>query len=73
MKNKHVIGRAALSFAPRYMENSRLLVDLLCERYGVKSSDRLGVSCIVALALDAASSDNFCEKADFLLMQLEAS
>ena len=70
MKNKYDIICAALKSAPKYTSNSVLLTKNLCSRYKVYAEDdRVIVQNIVALALDAASSRDFREKAEFILTQ----
>ena len=73
MKNKYDITCTAIASAPRYIEESDLLTDLLCSRYKVENTDKVTVKHIVKLALDAATSENFREKADFLMLQLDTS
>lgn len=60
----------ALKSAPNYTSDSTLLTKNLCSRYKVYAEDdRVIVQNIVALALDAASSGDFREKAEFILAQ----
>ena len=60
----------ALKSAPKYTSDSTLLTKNLCSRYKVYAEDdRVIVQNIVALALDAASSRDFREKAEFILTQ----
>ena len=66
------IACMALKSAPRYIEDADLLINDLCGRFGLSSgSDRLTVSNIVRLALDAATSGDFRNKAEFILAQVE--
>jgi hypothetical protein len=66
------IACLALKSAPRYIEDGDILINDLCGRFGlVKATDRLTVSNIVRLALDAATSGDFRKKAEFILAQVE--
>jgi len=66
------IACLALKSAPRYIEDADLLINDLCGRFGLASgSDRLTVSNIVRLALDAATSGDFRKKVEFILAQVE--
>ena len=70
--NTYDIACLALKSAPRYIEDADLLINDLCGRFGLASgSDRLTVSNIVRLALDAATSGDFRKKAEFILAQVE--
>ncbi len=70
--NTYDIACLALKSAPRYIEDADLLINDLCGRFGLASgSDRLTVSNIVRLALDAATSGDFRNKAEFILAQVE--
>ena len=70
--NTYDIACLALKSAPRYIEDADLLINDLCGRFGLSSgSDRLTVSNIVRLALDAATSGDFRNKAEFILAQVE--
>ena len=66
------IACLALKSAPRYIEDGDILINDLCGRFGlVTATDRLTVSNIVRLALDAATSGDFRKKAEFILTQVE--
>jgi hypothetical protein len=71
MKNQYDIICLALKSAPKYTGKLDQLVDDLCARYGIyKQNDNLAVRNIVNLALDATSSRDFREKAEFILAQI---
>jgi len=66
------IACLALKSAPRYIEDGDILINDLCGRFGlVTATDRLTVSNIVRLALDAVTSGDFRKKAEFILAQVE--
>jgi|TARA_R110002020_G_scaffold58475_2_gene160332 hypothetical protein len=71
------IACLALKSAPRYALNTGgvdgdLLTNDLCSRFGLTGTDdRMTVNNIVRLALDAATSGDFRNKAEFILTQVE--
>jgi hypothetical protein len=69
--NTYDIACLALKSAPRYIEDGDLLTNDLCSRFGLTGTDdRLTVRNIVWMALDAATSGDFRNKAEFILTQL---
>ncbi len=71
MKNQYDIICLALKSAPKYTGKLDQLVDDLCSRHGVYlQDDKLAVRNIANLALDAAYSRDFREKAEFILAQI---
>jgi hypothetical protein len=66
------IACLALKSAPRYNEDGDLLTNDLCSRFGLTGTDdRMTVNNIVRLALDAATSGDFRNKAEFILTQVK--